>query len=329
MNSANSPLVSIIVPIYNVEKFLRKCLDSIVRQTYHNIEVVMVDDGSTDNSASIAKEYVDLYDNFKLIRQDNLGLGGARNSGIENSLGEYLLFPDSDDWLHESYVKRLIDKAILSNADVVECNSIQVWSNGRKRNRAYNHKVGKEISASEKEEYLRTVSYVVWNKIFKRSIIGNTRFPEHMTKQDYAWTPIILCRANKIVTVTDILYYYLWRSDSATNSSKANFNLLKAQDILSKSIELTSKHPDLLSVYFVRNIVGSLIWGLIDERSNFDKIEEILNDAELTYPCWGRWVKRKYVGKRKVFWAKLIYKRQYFFARLYVLIYRRLQHLRK
>ena len=322
-------LVSVVIPIYNVEKYLRKCLDSIVSQSYNNFEVIMVNDGSTDDSATIAKEYDIKYENFRLINQENLGLGGARNTGIANSHGEFILLPDSDDWLHKDYVRKLVETAVITGADVVECNSTQVWENGDTRNRSYNNNESRTIDDGSKEQYLETVSYVVWNKIFRRDIIGETRFPEHMSKQDYAWTPIIIARAKKIVTITDSLYYYLWRSDSATNSIKINYNLLKAQNILSESSELNSKYPNLLSVYFVRNIMGSLIWSMLYDKKNYEEIADILDEADIKYPNWKKFIKEKHIGRRKTFWAKLIAKRYFVIARLYVLFIYRLQVISK
>ena len=320
-----NPLVSIVIPVYNVQRYILKCLESITAQTYQNLEVLIVDDGSTDNSSTIINEYILGKSNYIYIRQDNLGLGGARNTGIANSHGEFILFPDSDDWLHEDYVKKLVETAIETGADIVECNSTQVWENGDTRNRTYNNTESRTIDDGSKEQYLETVSYVVWNKIFRREIIGETRFPEHMSKQDYAWTPIIVARAKKIVTITDSLYYYLWRSDSATNAIKINYNLLKAQNILSESDELNSKFPNLLSVYFVRNIMGSLIWSMLSDKSNYEKITEILDDADIKYPNWTTYITEKNIGARKVLWAKLVAKRYFFAARLYVLIIHRLQ----
>ena len=113
-------LVSIIVPVYKVEKYLNKCVDSILDQSYQNIEVILVDDGSPDNSGKLCDEYV-TNQRVKVIHQKNMGLSGARNTGIENSTGDYLMFIDSDDYIDKDMVKYLVKKSFETNTDIVVC----------------------------------------------------------------------------------------------------------------------------------------------------------------------------------------------------------------
>lgn len=310
------PKVSVIVPFYNVKKYLDICLNSIENQSFRDFEVIMVNDGSFDGSEQIALSYSERLSNFTLINQENLGLGGARNTGIKHSSGEFVVFPDSDDWVHKDYLKILYETAITEGADVVECRCIRVWEDGKQKNHLYNKPVDYIITDFNREDYLKNVSYVVWNKIFRRGLFKDTWFPEHMSKQDYAWTPIILARASKIVIVDDVLYYYLWRSDSATNATKVNFNLLKAQHILESS-ELKDSYPRVLRFYFIRNIMGTLLWAMSQDKRYTSDIVTILTDAYNKYGDLSDDICSTIIGNYKTIWARMLLKKRYLLARVY------------
>lgn len=276
--------VSIVVPIYNVERYLERCLDSIATQSYPDLEVIMVDDGSTDGSAEIARQYEQKYSHFRLIQQENRGLGGARNTGICEATGDYIAMPDSDDWVHPDYVARLVETAIKYDADVVECNGVMVWESGARKNRRYHIDTERVIEEAGKTAYLKSSSFAVWNKLFRRTLIDHMPFHDHMTKQDYAWTPLVVDKADRLVQIPDVLYYYLWRPDSATNRFKYNFDLKKAQEILESDKTLWEKRRDVLQFYFVRNVMGDLIWPLSLEREHWPTVSSMIRSAKDRYP---------------------------------------------
>ena len=313
----NTVKVSIIVPIYNVEQYIRRCLESVAEQSYKNIEVIMVDDGSTDNSGNIAQEYVDKYPFFRLVKQTNLGLGGARNTGIKYATGDYIAMPDSDDWLHKDYIKILVEEALKHNADVVECNGIQIWENGATKKRRSHISTIKIVN--NKEQYLKTFSYVVWNKLFKKELIDNLPFTEHMTKQDYAWTPIIISKAYKIVQIPNVLYYYLWRGNSATNVKKINHDLLKAQNILESNDEFSKKFPDVLQYYYVRNIMNDFLWFLSLNYSKKIEVQKVLYHVKEKYPNINKDLYM--LGRIKSVWAREILCGHYMIAFIISIIY--------
>ena len=118
-NTSNPPLVSVIIPVYNVEKYLRECLDSVLAQTYKNIEVILVDDGSTDSSGHICDEYLNVDDRIKVIHQQNAGLSEARNHGYDFATGVFVYFLDSDDWIQEETLSSLTQRIQDTNADIV------------------------------------------------------------------------------------------------------------------------------------------------------------------------------------------------------------------
>ena len=126
--------LSIIIPIYDVESYLKRCLDSIVNQNSNNIEVIMINDGSTDNGPIIAEQYSRQYENFYLINQENKGLSGARNTGISASKGDYLWFVDSDDYIANDAVDKILDAIEVSNADIIATNVVVITtSNGKEK----------------------------------------------------------------------------------------------------------------------------------------------------------------------------------------------------
>lgn len=318
----NDVKVSVIIPIYNVEKYLARCLTSVASQSYTNIEVIMVDDGSSDNSAKIAQSYVENYSHFKLIKQSNLGLGGARNTGIKNATGDYVAMPDSDDWLHKDYIKILVEGALKHEADVVECNGIQIWENGTTKKR-FNHIYKNMIIAdSEREEYLKKCSYVVWNKLFKKSIVNERQFHEHMTKQDYAWTPFILAKAKIILQINNVLYFYFWRDNSATNLKRVNFDILKAQTILESDEDFKSKYHSVLQYYYVRNILGTLLWSLSLSYSSKSMISTLIKSGKIKYPQLSEDL--SLLGTFKAIWGKMILNDYFFLAHIYSRIYQKM-----
>ena len=129
----DNPKVSIIIPVYNVEKYLKKCLDSVVNQTLKDIEIIVVNDGSPDNSQKIIDEYAKKYSQIASYTKENGGLSDARNYGIKKSKGKYLAFIDSDDFIDHDMIKKMYNKAVKENLDIVVCNSVEVYENGLKR----------------------------------------------------------------------------------------------------------------------------------------------------------------------------------------------------
>lgn len=304
-------LVSIIVPIYNVEKYLGRCLSSLMHQSYKTIEVLLVDDGSTDGSASVAKDYIDKDSRFKLIQKQNGGQGSARNVGLDNARGDYICFVDSDDWVNEDYVLKLISCSVANDADIVMCGVERVWEDGtRIRNPISNNK---EYIIPDVHQFLFHASYVSWDKIFRRELFDNLRYSEIRTFEDYATIPLVLSRAKKIIGLPDVLYYYFWRFNSTTNTSRADYNILRAQEILEKS-EL-KKYPDVLASYFVRNVIGSLIWNLAASYKNKSKVLTIIGKAKKEYVDLERYITSDNIGS--IQFGRLIYNEKYLSAYLY------------
>jgi len=214
------PLISIVVPIYNTQRYLRQCLDTICGQSYRNLDVVLVDDGSTDDSASICREFCEKDTRFRLIQQKNSGLGAARNSGLDASDGDYICFVDSDDRIHPDYIRLLYENLDSYQADLSICgfritpDDEPVSNTGQKK--AENH----EIQIMNRTDMLGrllskdTITIVVaWNKLIAKNLLKNFRF-ENKWHEDQFMINEYIRQCSKAVLTTTKLYDYRARPDS-------------------------------------------------------------------------------------------------------------------
>ncbi len=205
--------ISIIIPVYNCEKYLKKCLDSLINQTLKEIEIILVNDGSTDESVKIAETYTD--SRIKLINKENGGQSSARNRGLEIACGEYIGFIDSDDWVDLDYFEKLYNTSVKYNADIAMADFIRT---GTKK-----HKIrlnlSQEIVYETIEDKIKVANALkegcIWNKIYKKEILDNLRFTEGMFFEDGPFTIKALFNSDKLVTVPSTYYYY-YQNPSST-----------------------------------------------------------------------------------------------------------------
>ena len=239
----NDYLISVIVPMYCMEKYLRKCLDSISAQTYKNIEVILVDDGSPDKSGSIAEEYAQKDSRFKVIHKSNGGLSDARNTAIPLANGEYLTFIDSDDWISPYYIENLYHAITKENSDLAFSWFENVFVDKAIQSVSTNVLQGYECMQSanclERMLYQNGVETSAWGKLYRRRIIAELRYPKNKLYEDIPVTYECIKRARKIAIIKNVDYYYFQRPDSIQNVS---FNVEKMDAIehgkcLMKSVE--------------------------------------------------------------------------------------------
>ena len=219
-------LISVIVPVYNAEKYLQKCLDSILEQTYQNLEIIIINDGSTDNSGQICQEYEKQDDRIIYIEKENSGVSDTRNAGMNRMTGTYITFVDSDDWLEPNYVKFLYEKLIEHQADIVvgnytsfnESNSVFYFHTSAD----YYEKVydNKSIIPClyDAKELLKSALIVPWGKIYKKEIIANFRFPIDRIGEDALFNLKALLDSKKVVYVNKSAYIYRVREGSLSNT---------------------------------------------------------------------------------------------------------------
>ena len=245
-NVDKNPLISIVVPIYNVEKYLTKCLESILNQTYKNIEIILVNDGSTDNSKKICEEYIKKDSRIILINKKNGGLSDARNKGIDKSTGEYITFIDSDDYIELDYIMSLYKGIQNNNIDLVISGHRVLYDTGK----IIEKKTCGNIVLSSKETlekmlYDEGVDVCSVNKLYKKNLFDDIRFPKGREFEDSATTYKLIDKSKKIAIIDKITYNYSIRSDSITTK---NFNPKKMELILSTKEMcdfIRNKYPDL------------------------------------------------------------------------------------
>ena len=219
-------LISVIVPVYNAEKYLQKCLDSILEQTYQNLEIIIINDGSTDNSGQICQEYEKQDDRIIYIEKQNSGVSDTRNAGMDRMTGTYVTFVDSDDWLEPNYVKFLYEKVIEYQADIVvgnytsfnESNSVFYFHISTD----YYEKVYDNKSVIpclyDAKELLKSALIVPWGKIYKKEIIANLRFPINRIGEDALFNLKALLDSEKVVYVNKSAYINRVREGSLSNT---------------------------------------------------------------------------------------------------------------
>lgn len=224
--------VYLIVPAYNATKYIGRCLDSILKQSYTDLEVVVVDDASTDNTLDIIKRYAAADDRVIVITsENNAGVAGARNKALyyvkNQDKDSFICFVDADDYIHPDYLKILIDKQCDSNADIVwcqPCNTTKEYEDTVFEKVTTSHTQDKIMSAKElllKEEY-RIMYSMVWGKLFDSKLWNNVRFPENLRYyEDGATTFKVIYYADSIIVTDAKLYYYYYSQNSATRSSSS------------------------------------------------------------------------------------------------------------
>ncbi len=216
-------LVSVIVPVYKVEKYLEKCVESIRNQTYQNLEIILVDDGSPDNCPKMCDELAKKDTRIKVVHKQNGGLSSARNAGIDIAKGDFIAFVDSDDWVEKDYISTMLRKQKEYGADLVCCSICDVIeSTGEK---IPHPQVKKDLIIEKKnifKEYyknFKTNLTVAWNKLYKKSIFKKLRYVEGRIYEDVAMVLPLLGEVENVVLIPDVLYNYFRIDDSITGTN--------------------------------------------------------------------------------------------------------------
>lgn len=272
MRYNDNPLVSVIIPIYNVEKYLSECLDSVINQTYSNLEIILVDDGSTDNSSDICSEYANIDKRIKVVRQNNRGLVGARKAGISIATGEIATFVDSDDWIDLNMYKVMVKAMVESEADIVTSGLIREYGSyflidpeeikPGIYNNAELEKVIKSNLIDKNKFFKSNISIHIYNKLFERKLLLHNQLliPEDITVgEDAACVYPCVLESNKIVVLNELFYHYRIRNDSIMGQSNVKdlYRIKQLYQYLSLRFE---NHPNklilneqlfLLTIYFI------------------------------------------------------------------------------
>ena len=274
-------LISIIVPLYNVETYLPWCLDSIMAQSYQNFELFLVDDGSTDDSGAICDEYASKDERINVIHQKNSGPSIARNTALDLIKGEYLTFIDSDDVVHHRYLEVLLENMQNYGADISAVTFSRVSEYGKLGEADFSGKVAtyNPIKAIKRILYQKDLENSAWGKLYKSHLFDNVRFPESIYYEDLAIFYKVYEKAKKIVFEQVGLYGYRKRPSSIMgNFSLKRADVLDVTDDFVKHIELNN--PNLLSAAKDRKFSANMniLWLMTITG---------IKDEEIVNRCWG------------------------------------------
>jgi len=270
--------VSVIVPVYNMEKRLNKCLDSLVNQTYKDIEIIVINDGSKDNSLDIIKSYHD--DRIKLIDQENQGISIARNNGISISTGEYLCFLDSDDYFELDAIEKFVNKITSDNSDIVVCDYYMFDDNNRKiMNVGYPELFGGSLY--DNPNMIRDIDYGPCNKIYKKELFKDIMFPINTKYEDFEAILKVFSKAKKITKLDDPVYdYYINQNGETRTQTTKNMDMLKIAynldnyfDFLNKDIKLKDVYVEVISEKLLHS--ASTLFKITDLKTCLTYINDV------------------------------------------------------
>ncbi len=246
------PLVSIVIPVYNVGEYVLKCLESLVDQSYKHIEIIVVDDGSTDGSGETCDEFAKKDERIKVFHKKNGGLSSARNFGIKESKGDFICLVDSDDYVKKDFVKKLVNAAEKCDADIVVC--------------GFNDEVpeAKKITGEEAAIRLllgqKNMEVIAWNKMYKRALFDDVLYPEGRNYEDTLTTYKLLSKAGIVAYVSESLYFYVERGGSITNIDKKEEKLKSREQAAKEATKYFKRGTDLQQAAEIAMLTAKLAW---------------------------------------------------------------------
>ncbi len=257
-------LISVIVPVYNMEKYLKRCVDSILQQEYRQLEIILVDDGSTDNSPAMCDAYASQDERIKVIHKENGGLSDARNAGLKVAKGSYIGFVDSDDWIEPGMYKSMYEAAKKYQVPLVVCRYAEVY-----QDRVVDGS-GHDMVVLSREEVLDIyicehpqykIYNSVWSKLFKREIIGDTRFPKGRNSEDIVFTTKAFCKAERCVYIDEAYYNYVREREGSIMNGFAGDRMLNDEipfwrEHIMHIHEVSELLGNKAEYYFYRRLAG-------------------------------------------------------------------------
>lgn len=279
MDFNKTPLVSVIIPIYNVEKYLERCIISVVHQTYKNLEIILVNDGSPDNSLSICEVWKKRDSRIKVLNKPNGGLSDARNSGLRIATGDLIAFVDSDDWISINMIENMVLELCKQNADMVVCDFVSVYDTGYMEKNIKESFTPKVISSRELMKLTlkdREITNHVWRRLYKRELIIEDIFPVGKNFEDVYTSPIFISKCSKIVVLSEAYYYYRINNEGIVKSVSLKNCEDYFESILASQGEVLKNYPDLISY-----VKDNLRLKLMTIWHDLDKVEGSLSKKKL------------------------------------------------
>lgn len=260
----NESLVSVIIPVYNTEKYLKKCIESVINQTYRNLEIICIDDGSTDRSLNILKQFESKDNRIRIIQQENKGVSAARNIGIDNTNGKYLMFVDSDDWIESNMVAELFSLAEREDTDVIISGIL--YENIKEKTKFY--KIPKSPNWLSHENILALIpnKFHKSKLIKKYNIIFNT---EIKMSEDFLFNMEVLAKSHKVCIMPKIFYHYILHGNNTALNLKNRvesfivldkiYDVLEEENILRDSSQ--KEEMDTLAVCYLKDVFSRLLYA--------------------------------------------------------------------
>ena len=285
-------MVSVIVPVYNIEMYIQKCMDSVLKQDYKKIELIIIDDGSSDRTGEICKKYAELDERVLYLKKENEGQGIARTMGLKLAKGKYILFVDGDDWLEDGAIRNLVCTAEREDADIVVGDMWYVYNDGENLRKEYSkvrYEDGQIISCHENPEKINRLRTFTWGKLYKRSFLEYVGFEQGKgIYEDVASVPFLMAKAKKIVYISKPIYNYL---KTRKNSSIHNFN--KISDMVVGLGILCEKMHGLERYDMYENELARFVWSqvrfacvnnikLLEE--NMEIYEKLISFLQIEFP---------------------------------------------
>lgn len=284
------PKVSIIVPVYNVEKYIEKCLNSLVKQTMEDIEIIIVNDGSKDNSINVINKFIKQYpEKIQYLEKKNGGLSDARNYGLPYAKGEYIAFLDSDDYVEEDMYEKMYKLAKKENSDMVECDFIWEYPNKQKED------IGQIYT--NKKQMLEKVRVVAWNKLIKTNIVIENKitFPKGYRYEDVEFTYKLVPYLNRVSFLKKPCVHYVQRENSISNlqneRTKEIFNVLDHVLDFYKKNNIYDEYKEELEYIYTRYLLCSSLLRMVKIKNKKIKnklLEETWKKLNYNFPNWKR-----------------------------------------
>ncbi|HWO76918.1 MAG TPA: glycosyltransferase [Bacillus sp. (in: firmicutes)] len=291
-----------IIPVYNVSAFLEECLNSVMAQTYSNIEIICINDGSTDNSGEILQRYSEQLQNIKVIDKENEGLSAARNTGMEYATGDYIFFLDSDDFFHDNTVlERMVELGNKENLDIVFGNFLYYYDNNAK-NKPFRTNTKLTNDIYDGREYLKegaktnSLSSVVWNRLYKKDFIENEPFIHGVYYEDMEYTIRVLLKAKRVKMLDLITVNYRQRENSIM-SGKLDYKRVLDKVLIAKQLLEIDKRNKAANTWASILIFQAMRNSKQLESNKKSEIISIINSIENLYKIF----LRSYSIKHKLF----------------------------
>ena len=306
-------LISVIIPVFNIENYIAKCIESVMDQSYSNLEIIIIDDGSTDGSSKICDEYSKKDGRIQVIHQKNVGLSGARNNGIKLSKGDYIAFLDGDDYIEKDMYELLYKNIKSNNADISICEYVFNDDNTKFKGKKHEINIFNNQEAIRRLLYDEEINSYAWNKLYSRKLFENIKYPLGKKFEDIGTTYLLIDKAKKIIYDNSTKYHYIVRTNSITKTYSSS-NLNDYMEMVNNMLNyIAVKYPELKEVVdttlvkYCINFHTQCVKGRLIENYNSNDMKEIYKEYKRICKEMGLSKAMQKLDKEHKFFAILLY----------------------